>query len=105
MPRFRVTLHGRNLSLIIDGAPQRVGFVTTRIVDSSDERGARAQALDLVRLHPLVQHALDDPRLAADPALVMVASVEEVSRDEPIPKTQPGLSFYPAAESPEPPVA
>jgi hypothetical protein len=80
MTLFRVTVHGRNFRLNIDGKWEKFGFYTPRFVEASDAALAEQVALEDFRHSPkylnLVERASNSE---TDPPVLTGEDVEEVA--------------------------
>ena len=86
MRTYRVLLNGTGFRRLIDGKHLAVGFWVSRFVGAATVDGAIAEAMELVRLKPQVEHAYTDL------SNVVVESVEPVSGE--VPTVQPGFAWF-----------
>lgn len=91
MGRYEVQVHGRRMSLVVEGEPMR-GFWTTRFVEAASEAEARAAALVLIGRHPAVVEALMGPEPARP--VILTERVNRLPWWKRLPRVQPGLAFY-----------
>jgi hypothetical protein len=93
MPLFKVSLHGDNFWLKLEGKPARLGFYTARFLEALDESNAELRAVQMLRESPSLKSILNGP---GDPPIVHCESIEVV---ESLEEQQPGLVFYPAEDN------
>jgi hypothetical protein len=93
MPLYRVTIHGRNFRLNMDGKWEKFGFYTPRFAEASDAVLAEQVALEDFRhsskYRELVERSLN---AESDPPVLRVeeaTQVSQVSEEKPA-----GLAFY-----------
>jgi len=93
MPVYRVTVHGRNFLINLDGKSEKYGFYTTRFAEASDEVRAEHVALEDFRQSTkylnLIEASLNSE---VDPPVLAGEEIEEVpptARD-----TLAGLALY-----------
>jgi hypothetical protein len=92
VPHFRVKLAGENFRLTLDGKVLKVGFMTTRLVESRDEAQAELDAVQLIRVDPKLAGVLND---RTDPPMIYCEGIEEIERFDPASVVQLGFTFYP----------
>ena len=91
MGRYEVQVHGRRMSLLVEGEAMR-GFLTTRFVEAASEAEARDAALLLIGQHPAVVAALDGPEQSRP--VILTGHVSRLPWWKRLPRVQPGLAFY-----------
>ena len=93
MPLYRVTIHGRNFLLNMEGKREKFGFYTPRFADGPDTEVAEQVALEDFRHSPKYQDLIERSLNSEDdpPALCGedITQVSELSRKAPA-----GLAFY-----------
>jgi hypothetical protein len=92
VPHYRVKLAGKNFRLTLDGKALKVGFLTTRLVESRDEAQAELDAVQLIRVDPKLTGVLND---RTDPPMIYCEGIEEIERFDPASVVQLGFTFYP----------
>ena len=75
MPHWKVFLNGKNFWLLVDGAPRRLGFYTTRFVEAADERAAELAAVQLLRDDPKLKEVLNE---RSDPPIIVAEEIAEI---------------------------
>ncbi len=74
MPKYKVSLEGKNFQIDIDNAVQQCGFFTTRFVEANDLSLAEQEAMDLVR-EELNELVLNDRK---NPPIMYIAQLDEI---------------------------
>jgi hypothetical protein len=81
MPLYRVTIHGRNFRLFIDGKWEKFGFYTPSWAEAPDSVLAQKVALEEFRHSPkhldLLKRSLNSE---TDPPVVSGEDIEEVAK-------------------------
>jgi hypothetical protein len=90
MSQYKVFIQGRNYLLRIDTEIRRVGFFTTRWIDSSDTENAKIQAIELI------QNELRDLVLneESNPPTLLVERVSVVEASEHSSSAGGGFTWY-----------
>lgn len=92
MPRYRVTINGRNFLIELEGRFARYGFHTSRFVEASDRAAAENAAVRMIRetqrLRDLVRNPPDDP------PFMDVTSIDEIESLPPTEEREPGFLWY-----------
>ena len=70
----------------------KLGFMTTRLVESRDEAQAELDAVQLIREDPKLAGVLND---RADPPMIYCEGIEQIERFDPASVVQLGFTFYP----------
>lgn len=91
MKKYKVTVHGVNFLIEVDGETNKFGFFTTRFVEAWDKDEAENKVIDMLRveLKRLVQNdKLDSP-------MMFVEEIQELKTfgDFKLPGT--GFTWYP----------
>jgi len=99
MPLFRVTIHGRNFRLNLEGKREKFGFYTPRFAEASDSVLAEQVALEDFRQSAEYLHLMErSPDSEDDQPVISGEDVAEVSRQEDAGKRPAGLAFYREAD-------
>ncbi len=76
VPNYRVQIDGQNFLIDMDGAVDKYGFITWRVVQAAEPHAAEKAAVEMLRndqsLHRLT---LNDP---GDPPVMDVLEIEEL---------------------------
>ena len=95
MKKYRVFIRGENFLMDLDGAPQKLGFYTTRFVEAANEEAAENVVMDLLRGDSkLVNNVLNE---GSDPPMMYAEEIEEVKSFNGFPAPGTGFTFYPEA--------
>lgn len=70
----------------------RLGFMTTRLVESRDEAQAELDAVQLIRENQKLAGVLND---RSDPPMIYCDGIDEIERFDPASVVQLGFAFYP----------
>ena len=93
MPLYRITIHGRNFRLKLEGKWEKFGFYTPRFAEASDAALAEQVALEDFRQSQKYQELLGSSlNSAQDPPVICGGEIKEVSA--PSGKVAFGLAFY-----------
>ncbi len=93
MPLYRVTIHGRNFRLQMDGEWEKFGFYTPRFAEAPDAVLAAQVALEDFRRSPEYQELIERSLNAEnDPPVLCGEDVTQVQA--PGGKLAAGLAFY-----------
>ena len=99
MPLFRVTIHGRNFRLNVEGKWEKFGFYTPRFAEAPDSVLAEHVALEDFRQSSkyldLIERSLNSED---DPPVLCGEDIAEVSRPEDAGKVPAGLALYREAD-------
>ena len=91
MPKYQVTVHGKNFLIDTDGRTAKLGFLTHRYLEAADASAAEYAAVQKVReterLRQLVRNAPNDP------PVMDVDAIVELSADAELPPDT-GFIFY-----------
>jgi hypothetical protein len=95
MPRYRVTIHGWNFRLNVEGKWEKMGFYTPRFADAADPLLAEHTALEDFRqstkYHDLMEAALNSKD---DPPVLCGEDIEEVRPGTGAGERLAGLALY-----------
>jgi len=92
MNHYRVLLKGQNFLLKVDGEPKRLGFFTTRFVQTNNRDGAELLAVDLIRSDSWLRDSVLNER--SDPPMIFAEEIDVVEASE-VPEGQSGFSYFP----------
>ena len=92
MPHYRVKLEGKNFRLPLEGKVMKLGFLTTRLVESRDEAQAELDAVQLIRKNEALAGVLNE---RSDPPMIYCEDIEEIEPFDAASVVQQGLIFYP----------
>jgi hypothetical protein len=97
MPLYRVTIHGRNFRLKMDGKWEKFGFYTPRFTEAPDALIAKQLALEEFRQSTKYQDLIERSLNAEnDPPVLCGEDVTEVSQASG--EKQAGLALYREAD-------
>ncbi len=94
MPKFRVTLKGKNFPVIWEGETQLFGFMATRKVKAENPEAAEIAAIQLIKEDPELI-AIIDPAEPSDPQLYL-DDIQQLSWWHSL--GGKGYTFFPMAE-------
>jgi hypothetical protein len=97
MPHYRVKLAGENFRLSLEGKVMKLGFLTTRLVQSLDETQAELDAVQLVREDQKLVGVLNE---RSDPPMIYCEGIEEIEPFDSASVGQTGFTFYPEKAQP-----
>jgi hypothetical protein len=92
VPHYRVKLEGKNFRLNVEGKVMKLGFMTTRFVESRDEAQAELDAVQLVRKDQGLAGVLND---RTDPPMIYCEGIEKAEPSDAALMMQRGFTFYP----------
>ena len=93
MPLYRVTVHGKNFRLKLQGKWEKFGFYTPRFAEAADSVLAEQVALEDFRQSRKYQELLETSLNSADdPPVISGEEITQVSGGNGEPAT--GLAFY-----------
>ncbi len=93
MKKYKVFVRGENFLMNLSGAPQKLGFYTTRFVEAANEEAAEYAVMDLLRADPkLVKSVLNE---GSDPPMMYAEEVEELKSFNGFLAPGTGFTFYP----------
>ena len=93
MKTYRLLLKGQNFWLNVDGNPQRLGFFTTRFIETQSKEEAEHLGVQMIRDETdLFSGLLND---ASDPPVIYVEEIEEIDLLDGIVNPDLGYTFYP----------
>lgn len=87
MPKYCVTIEGRNFLVEMNGKVAAHGFVTLRFLEAADAKAAENAAVDAIRrtegLRAIVRNPSDDPPIMDVTEIVELESFDDVETLEP----------------------
>jgi hypothetical protein len=93
LPLYRITIHGRNFRLKVDGKWEKFGFYTLRFAEAADAAIAEQVALEDFRQSPKYQDLIE--RLVNAENDPPVVSREEITQVSQVSGEKPrGLALY-----------
>lgn len=93
MPVYRVTIHGKNFRLKLEGKWEKLGFYTPRFAEAADDVLAEQVALEEFRASRKYQELLERSLNSADdPPTISGEEITQVSGRNG--KAASGLAFY-----------
>jgi hypothetical protein len=92
MKKYRVFVRGENFLINLDGTDQKLGFYTTRYVESNSEEEAEYAVMDMLRSDPkLRKSVLHDE---SEPPMMYADEIDEIESFEGIKLPGTGFAFF-----------